>query len=143
MTFRKKYIEATGLNLNRTIHVHHIDGDRSNNTLLNLVHATTKKHLRYHRLISIPRMVIKTIDINEWAIEDLKESSWIRSFCLWYKPMDNWCNKLYSVENYLIKNLNKRNSILHIHIEESELKNTFISEKEREVIEIFKSLNNG
>ena len=42
MGFRQNYINATGLKLNKSIHIHHIDGNRNNNLMSNLVHSTLK-----------------------------------------------------------------------------------------------------
>ena len=47
--YRKKYIEHLGLKeLPSEYHVHHIDGDRTNNDISNLVALPAQTHGRYH-----------------------------------------------------------------------------------------------
>jgi len=134
MGFRENYIKATGLKLNKNIHIHHIDGNRNNNLIDNLVHTTLKKHIRYHRLLRMVRDVLKTLEINDWDIKDLNNDRWVRGFCIPFSPMDNWFDKLYSCEAYLLKKVEIRNELTGITT-----KNVFITNLEKEVIEIYKN----
>lgn len=130
--FRQYYLERTGLKLKPSIHIHHIDGDRSNCKLNNLVHLTVKKHIRYHHLICTARNILFNLKEQGLEINDL-HSNYVRSSCLIFNPMKNWWDKLYSCESYMIKQMNKRNELTGI-----EYVNVFITDEEKEVLEIYK-----
>lgn len=55
MGYRKFYTEATGRKVPKTFTVHHINHDRSDSDILNLVALPQKLHVEYHR--SFPRFL--------------------------------------------------------------------------------------
>jgi hypothetical protein len=50
--YRKSYEKITGVKLPKSFEVHHIDGDRTNNHILNLVALPRKLHKEYHAKLS-------------------------------------------------------------------------------------------
>ena len=55
MGYRKHYAEATGRRVPKTFQVHHIDHDRGNPDIINLVALPQKLHIEYHR--AFPRFL--------------------------------------------------------------------------------------
>lgn len=48
--YRKIYFDSTGVEIPKNYEIHHIDFDRSNNTIQNLVALPTDIHRLYHQL---------------------------------------------------------------------------------------------
>ena len=48
MKYRKYYCKYHGLDLSADYHVHHLDHNRENNHISNLVHLPLSLHARYH-----------------------------------------------------------------------------------------------
>lgn len=63
MNYRKFYKETTGIDIPKNFDVHHIDGDRSNNDIMNLVAIPRNIHQAYHHYLSYNKKPI-SIDVN-------------------------------------------------------------------------------
>lgn len=48
--YRKYYQEITGIQIDLSFDIHHIDGNRGNNDINNLVHLPKKLHNDFHKL---------------------------------------------------------------------------------------------
>ena len=63
MDYRKYYEERTNKKIPKTFIIHHIDFDKNNNEIENLVALPNDKHLKYHKLFPFlfpfPDLVIK------------------------------------------------------------------------------------
>ena len=64
MNYRKYYREKLEVNLDSSFVVHHIDGNRQNNDILNLVALPKRLHLKYHNQKAKYDFVVNSI--NEW-----------------------------------------------------------------------------
>lgn len=75
MNYRKYYSEITGIDL-KGFEIHHIDGDRTNNNLRNLVHLSIKEHRGYHKSFEkynrLKECLYDPYQINYLAIEDFE-----------------------------------------------------------------------
>ena len=87
---RDFYSEETGKELLSTFHVHHIDGDRTNDEIINLVALPEKLHGKYHARIP-PDVSIdfKLKAINEsgsaflgWYVQELERFESIYNECI-------------------------------------------------------------
>lgn len=107
MDFRKYYCNETGIKLNSSIHIHHIDKNRKNNHISNLVNLPGKFHIKYHKLYYNLESIKLNIELNNWSIDDFINDNYIRSFCLPFLPQRNWSKKLINktiiLNNYIIK----------------------------------------
>lgn len=61
--YRKYYIDSIGVNLDKSYEVHHIDRNRENNSLINLVAIPKEFHKKIH----------KVLNKYDWAINWLDE----------------------------------------------------------------------
>lgn len=52
INYRKYYIESLRINLDKSFEVHHIDRDRSNNSLMNLVAIPKEFHIKVHKVLN-------------------------------------------------------------------------------------------
>jgi hypothetical protein len=134
MYFRKYYKTISSLEFDEKIHIHHINRNRKDNRIENLVHVDSLTHYRFHRNIDNIINIERTLIANNWTINQLKNSTWIKGFCLPYGPNKDWIKRLFKAEKIIIKNIlirNKRCKIEDIPI--------LITDNQREIIEIYKN----
>ena len=62
MNYRKHYIDSLGINLNKHYEIHHIDRDRSNNDLSNLVAIPKDIHAKIHKIFNRYDKAIESIN---------------------------------------------------------------------------------
>jgi hypothetical protein len=72
VTYRGKYEKHYGLKIKEGYQIHHIDGDRTNNNLDNLIDVTAKEHGWLHRKINI-HLKNKSRDEIRLILNNLKE----------------------------------------------------------------------
>lgn len=130
MGFRQKYIKATGIKISSDIHIHHIDRDRSNSELSNLVHLPRLTHIRFHRLIDLVNQIDFNLKNNGFAISDLINHRYIYMSVVMFVPMKNWANKILNLEKSIHKKILTRNRLIGITIE-----NELITKRQRDIIE--------
>jgi len=126
MSFRAKYKKAVRVEFSRKTHIHHIDKNRKNNSIENLVHVNGNAHLIYHYYIVHVNDLIHNLRAQELTITK-SNINWVT----WFSINKNWAKKLLSAEKkllYGIKIRNKRTGIKTIP--------EFITKEQREIIEI-------
>lgn len=129
MNFRQKYIKSTGLKIDELTHIHHIDFNRKNNELYNLIHIDRTNHLRFHKLLVLITVINNNIEINNLDFEEtLKDKNMLKHLIYFY-PKRNTLINLRKIEKKFNKNINIRNKILNIN-ENSNI----ITEKQNKII---------
>lgn len=104
MNYRKKYEELLNLILSNKEEIHHLDMDRENNNINNLVAIPKKLHKQYHSYLRIYEDGLKmTVGT---SLEFQKEYEF--EIKKWKKHTE----KLINIENEIKKYIKKRNSLL-------------------------------
>ena len=101
MNYRRFYQERLGIILDQSYHVHHIDGNRQNNDIKNLVALPKKLHSKYHNQKVKYDFVVNSI--NEW----------IYFFKCEYKKYFDTIELFMEVKNEVAEYILKRDSILN------------------------------
>jgi len=101
MNYRKFYQEELGIILDKSYHVHHIDGNRQNNDIVNLVALPKKLHLKYHNQKAKYDFVVSSIN----------ECSYF--FKCEYKKYFSAIELFMDVKNEVAKYISIRDNILH------------------------------
>lgn len=106
MNYRKFYSQATGIEVPKEFHIHHIDFDRSNNQIKNLVALPKKLHQQYHFYYAIikdqPMPTMLIMDYYTSYIFDAMES---------YIPIYVECIKWINHRDYLLGIIPKINTL--------------------------------
>lgn len=133
MGYREYYIHRTGLDLNKNIHIHHIDMNRDNCNLSNLVHIDKIKHLKYHTYIRYIRSALRRKKETGLNFDSMYGNKWALLYCFPAKKHKyKWWEEITEIETELYDNLNKRNELSGI-ISISE----FVTEEENKMLEYF------
>lgn len=96
--YRKIYEEKCGIKIPDGYDIHHIDFDRNNNDITNLVMLPKKLHQEYHKLVNIPEFKMNTriksifeigIGHNWYVLEEYKKffNCW-EECCKWVNYRD-------------------------------------------------------
>lgn len=117
MGYRSKYEKAIGRKIKVGYEVHHIDLNRKNNSISNLIELERKLHVNFHTTYNPLMGIIQTIKVNGYAVSDYENNLWLKSFCLPYVPTENWAKKLLKCTAKINECITKRNKILGIDYE--------------------------
>jgi len=115
MNARTFYLKTTGIKPNRSIHVHHLDKNRDNNSIENLIHLPSRVHLRYHRFRFHLDVILETLYINDWSVSDYVSDVWIRGFCTPYAAKDFWWRELNKYVEFINNALKEKDEKLKIN----------------------------
>ena len=107
MNYRKFYEEKLGITLEKGYDVHHIDSNRGNNDIINLVAIPKKLHIKYHNKKAKYNEVISLInDLNYFfKCENKKYFETIQSFMDIKNEISNY---ILIRDNIIFKNNGRR-----------------------------------
>ena len=117
MGYRSKYEKAIGRKIKVGYEVHHIDLNRKNNSISNLIEIEHKLHVEFHTAYNPLRDIIQTIKINGYKVSDYETNSWLKSFCLPYVPTEKWAKKLLKCTSKINEAITKRDKVIGISYE--------------------------
>ena len=100
MNYRKYYEEFTNTKLNPDFDVHHIDGDKDNNDISNLVALPKNIHSEYHRLKNI-ELNLNT-DLKSILDNGHKHNEFALSQAFHFVKIHSECNKWMDYKMYLL-----------------------------------------
>lgn len=104
MHYRKKIEKEYGIKLSKKYHVHHIDLDRDNNEIYNLIILPSDLHIKYHTCLSEINKYKKGTDIKFNAEI---HGNLVNSNCIIINAVQNLidvleeCSKWYDYKMYL------------------------------------------
>ena len=104
MNYRKKYEELLNLILSNEEEIHHLDMDRENNNINNLVAIPKKLHKQYHSYLRIYEDGLKMVQCTS---EEFK-----KEYAYDIRKWKEHTEKLIKVENEIKIYIEKRNSLL-------------------------------
>lgn len=119
--YRKKYEDITGVKIPQNHEIHHIDFNRENNEILNLVCLPKELHNKYH---STRNEILKTKIFDTVTMEDFCRpvSFFGGTYSYWiYSQLGNLyksLEKLSEYENEILGFIQDRNLILKIKMED-------------------------
>lgn len=114
MGYRSKYEKAIGRKIKDGFEVHHINLNRKDNSIQNLIEIPRRLHVDFHTAYNPLRDIIKTIKINGYSVCDYENDPWIRNFCMPYVPTEKWAKKLLNHTEKINKFIDERNRIIGI-----------------------------
>lgn len=118
MNYRHLYEKETKCKIILNHEVHHIDFNRNNNHISNLVAIDKSLHKNYHTFYNPLKTILYNLKINNWSIDDYISDKWIQSYVLYYYPQKDWAKKLIKTTKKINKYIQKRNKLLNTNYNE-------------------------
>lgn len=114
MNYRKFYEKTTGMDIPKNHHIHHIDFNKNNNNIDNLVCLKNKLHFNYHSSVFPLRNIMETLKLNNYTVDNYLSDNWLRAFCNPIAYNEKWAKNLLKNIKLINKEILKRNSLIGI-----------------------------